>query len=286
MGLQKAYQATFNSFKKYPQLFFPFLIFTALELIALLILYFAPQMPLVKIFGPPIRTFWGERFLHYPLNFFLLPKLLSLARMGLTIFFGSLLTAMAVAMVDEVYNKKTPKLGSAFRAAFKKYVYLFVVVALFTLLFYFLNKLILKGLIYYFVRAGHPRLLFWEARFWLGPFLLTLNFLLAIFIQSAFIYAIPLLIIEKEKLMPSIRKSFVLFKNLFIPTLLLVTLPMLLYVPVVVLQQKSGFLIERVFPESILLVLILDTVVTALVIDPLITVSATVLFLLSREKEL
>lgn len=278
------YDTTVKSLKRHPALFVPFVIFLICDLISIAALYLAPRAPFIKIFGPPIRTFWGERFLHYPLNFLLLPKLTSLARMGLSVIIGSLLTGVAVAIMYDIYNKKKPKLGSAFGVALKKYLYLFIIVALFTLLFYFLVKLIPKGLVYYFIAGRHKQLLFLGINFWLGPFLLLVNFLLAIFIQAAFIYAIPLLIIEKEKLLKSIWKSFVLFKNLFIPTLILVTLPTLLFVPIVILQQKNAFLVYRVFPEIVLLVSILNAALSALVIDCLMTVSTTVLYLLQKEK--
>jgi hypothetical protein len=111
------------------------------------------------------------------------------------------------------------------------------------------------------------------------------NFLLAIFIQSAFIYAIPLLIIENEKLLGAIWRSFILFKKLFIPTTILVALPMLFYIPIVILQHKNAFLVYRVLPEIVLLISVLNAVVSALVIDCLMTVSTTVLYLLHKEKQ-
>ncbi len=283
-SIVKVYDTAVKSLKKQRALFVPFIIFFIFDLISLAVLYLAPRVPFIKLFGPAIRTLWGERFLHYPFNFLLLPKLASLARMVLSIILGSLFTGMAVAiMYDICKNKKKISLGSAFMSSLKRYLYLFIVVAIFTLLFYFLVKLIPRALIYYFIFGGHKRLLFLGANIWLGPMLLFINFLLAIFIQSAFVYAIPLLIIEKEKLVKSIWKSFVIFKKLFIPTLILVTLPTLLFVPMVILQQKSVFLIYRVFPESVLLLLILDAVIACLVIDPLITVAATVMYLMNKD---
>ena len=221
--------------------------------------------------------------MHYPLNFLLLPKLTSLARMGLTILLGSLLTGMAVAITLDIYHKKQIKLGTAFKTALKKYIYLFSVVFLFTLLFYLLVKIFTIGLIKYFI-AGHRRLLFLGIGIWLGPILIIINFLLALFVQSAFIYAIPLIIIEKEKLIKAIIKSFALFKKLFVPTLILVGLPMLLYIPIIILQYKSAILMSRLFPEAILLVSILGLVISSLVIDPIVTISTTFLYLLNKEK--
>jgi hypothetical protein len=281
-SIRKVFNTTAKSLKNHPALFVPFVIFALLEFIALIILYFAVRMPLRLIFGPAIKTFWGERFLHYPLNFLLLPKLASFARMGLSILFASLLTGMAVAIVLEVYHKKQINLQSAFKSALKSYANLFIVVFIFTTLFYFSVKIITIVLIRYFM-AGHSRLLFLKPEIWLGPVLMAINFLIALLIQAAFIYAIPILIIEKEKLVKAIIKSLLLFKKLFVPTLILVGLPMLFYIPVIVLEYNSTILIGRTFPEIILWVLSLGTIVSSLVVDPLVTISTAVLYLMYRE---
>ncbi len=188
--IKKAYNTTAKSLKNNPTLFVPFLILAIFQSITLLIIYLAPRMPLRIIFGPVIRTFWGGQFLHYPFNFLLLPKLASLSRMFLSVFVSSLLTGMAVAIVFDLYNKKQLKLGASFKVALKKYISLFIVVLLLTLIFYFSVKIITIALAKYFI-AGHSRLLFLSPQMWLGPILAVLNFIIAVFIQSAFIYATP-----------------------------------------------------------------------------------------------
>jgi hypothetical protein len=284
MGQQaKAYNTSIKSLKNHPALFLPFIIFAILEVITLIIIYLVPQMPLRLVLGPVIRTFWGERFLHYPANFLLLPKLASLSRMGLAVIFSSLLSGVAVALVFAVYNKKQIKFKEAFRAALKKYSSLFIVVLIFTLLFYFLVRLVTIVLVSYFI-AGHSRLLFLKAGLWMGPILSAINFMLALLIQSAFVYAIPLLIIEKQKLIKAVIGSFVLFKKLFIPTLILVGLPMLVYIPIIVLNSKTAFLIDKVFPEFVLWVYFFGIVISSLLIDPIVTVSTTFLYLLNKEQ--
>jgi len=281
--IKKSYSLTFDALKKHRALLLPFVIFIAFELAALLFFYLIPRMPLRPIFGPPIRTFWSERFLHYPLNFLLLIKLASLSRMFLSVLIGSLTTAMAVFIVFDIHNKKAINVKSSFMGSLKKYAALFAIVFIFTALFYFLAKLVTVGLLKYFI-AGHTKLLFLKAGLWLGPILTVLNFIIAILIQGAFIYAIPILLIEKQRLIPAIAKSFVLFKNLFLPTVILIGLPMLLYVPILVLGSNAGFLIDKVFPEFVLLVLILGAIVSSLIIDPLVVVSTTFLYLTKRGK--
>ena len=280
--LKKVYNTTLSSLKNSPTIFVPFIILTIVELIALVIVYLAPRMPLKLIFGPPIRTFWGERFLHYPANFLLLPKLITIARMGLIVFIGSLLSGMAIAIVLDIYKKGQVKLGKSFNLAFKNYISLFAVVFVTTASFYYLLKFINIGLLNYFF-AGHRKLLFISSDIWLGPLLLIITFCLALLIQAVFVYALPAIIIGKEKLVRSIVTSFKLFKKMFAKTIILVGLPMLIYVPIIVLNYRTAFLIRNVSPESVLLVSGLGIIISSLIIDPLITVSTTTLYLMDKE---
>jgi hypothetical protein len=281
---KKAFSSAVKSVKTSPALFIPFLIFAAAESASLIFVYLIPRAPFRAVFGPPIKAFWGEAFLHYPTNFLLLPKLASLVRMSLTVVLGSLLTGMAVNAVFNLHEKRHINLTGSLKSAFKKYVELFIIVLVFTLLFYFLGKIILKGLLGYF-RFGHSRLLFLPAATWMGPILTVLNFIFAIFLQSAFVYAIPILIIEKQRLLESITKSFSLFKKLFVPTLILAGLPTLIYIPIIILINNNAFLIDKVFPEFVLIVLFLGTMVSSLIIDPVITVSTTLLYLAQKENQ-
>jgi hypothetical protein len=282
--LKSVYNKTTQGLKSNPVLFVPFAIFALCEFITLIIVYLAPRMPLKLVLGPPIRALWGERFLHYPVNFILIPKLISLARLGLTVLIGSLLTGAAAVLVLKIYKKSKIDFKTALKTAFKKYIALFGIVLLFTLIFFVIDKITSKLLIKYFT-SGHTRLLFLGAKLWLGPILMTLNFIFALIVQSAFIYAIPILMIEGTSLTKAIIKSFQLFKQLFLKTLFLVGLPMLLYIPLIVLQSDSAFLITRLFPESVLLVSFAGLLISSLVIDLSITLTTTYLYLMHKDEQ-
>lgn len=255
-SITEIYRLTFNSLKNKNKLFLPFLIFAGIDLIGLILLYLAPQEPFLKVLGPPIRAFWGEAFLHYPMNFILLPKLESLNRMCLSIILGSLLTGVAVAMVYDDDNYQRISLRKSFRSALKKYVSLFTVVLTVSIIFYFTTKVIPS----------------------------TVNFLIAILVQSVFIYAIPILMLENVTLVKAIAKSFGLFRRFFVVTIILVGLPMFIYAPIIVLQSNTSFLINRLFPEFILIVCMASVIINSLAIDALVTVSTTLLYLKQKEK--
>ncbi|MDD5729698.1 MAG: hypothetical protein PHN57_01020 [Candidatus Omnitrophica bacterium] len=281
-SVKTAYDLTFKSVKTNPNLYLPFIIFGIVELTALIFIFLIPRMPFVLLFGPIIRTFWRDMFLHYPYNFYLLPKLASHSRTVLSVILGSLLTGAATAMVYKVYSGKPVNLGEALKAALKKYILIFIVIFVVAVLFHFSAKFIAGGIANLFLE--HRKLMFLKPGLWLAPFLVCLNFLLVVIFNSLFIYAIPAIIVDQKKLFPALGASFLLFKRFFFPTLCLVGVPMLIYIPLVVLNYNPEFLVRKLFPESVLLVQIAGVVLNSLIVDPIVTISTTFFYLTRKEQ--
>ncbi len=282
VSIVSLYLTVLQLVKSQPKLFIPFIIFVIVDLSFLFIIFVAPRQPFNVVLAPPIRAFWGEKFLHYPANFLLIPKLAALSRNFLSCLIGSLLTGCAVAMLADSYNKKVTRFFPSLKAGFKKYLSLFSVVFIITLLFWGCLKLLEIGLIKYF-SSGHATLLFLKPRVWFGPLLIVINLFITILIQGAFVYAIPFLMLKDQNLFKALFKSLGLFVKFFIPTVILIGLPVLLYLPIIVLQFKTAFLISRFFPESVLYICVAAAILNAVVIDLLITFSTTVLFLQNRD---
>ncbi|MDD4899216.1 MAG: hypothetical protein PHG68_01285 [Candidatus Omnitrophica bacterium] len=267
--IKQIFSDSFRSLLENPRIFQPFLFFALAEFAALILLYNIPREPLIKFLGPPIRTFWGEIFLHYPSNFLLLPKLSALSRMFLAIFFGSFTTGAAVAIIIKAKH--------AYKLALRKYASLFVIVLIYTAIYYFLQKAVFIGLAKYFI-AGHSKLLFLKSGIWLGPVLFVINFLMAIVVQAFFVYAIPALIIDEKKFFPAIMSSFRFCKKYFLVSFGLVGLPLILYVPIAVFNYNASVLMTKLFPEVILLIAVMGIVIASLIIDLWVTLCATLLF--------
>jgi len=283
LSLKAAYQKTYQSLKGNKTLFLPFVIFAAVELLALIVLYLAPRMPLKLFLGPLIRALAGEQFLHYPVNFILIPKWMGSLRTGITVLLGSFLTGAATILAYNAYQKINLNFKNSLKIALKKYISLFAIVLVFTVLFYFLNWVLSKALFKLFVKLP-PKILFLNLRAMFFPALFCLNFVLAVLVQAAFVYAIPVLMIDGQTLTKSILKSFGLFMKYFLKTIILVGFPMLLYVPLMILQTNPSVLIIKLFPESVLLVSFLSLAISSLVIDLWVTLSATNFYLLHKEK--
>ena len=133
-------------------------------------------------------------------------------------------------------------------------------------------------LLKYFM-AGHKTLLFLKPQLWLGPILFLGNFILALVIQGAFVYAIPIIINTETKFLKAIFGSLVFFKNNLLATFLLVGLPMLISIPLIVLSSNPVLLMDRFCPEAILWLAITSIIVNSLIIDPLVTITTALLYL-------
>ena len=80
VSLLSVYRLTTHSLSTEPKLWGPFFILLRLQLLSLVLIYIAPRQPFVEFFGPPIRKFFGEIYLHYPAHLLLIPRLSAMAQ--------------------------------------------------------------------------------------------------------------------------------------------------------------------------------------------------------------
>ncbi|MFA5118262.1 MAG: hypothetical protein WC695_05360 [Candidatus Omnitrophota bacterium] len=281
-SLKKVYNNTFSLLKHNKLLFIPFAIFTILELLALIFIYISPRMPFVIVLGPPIKAFFGERFLHYPMNFVLIPKLAGITRTVLSILAGSYLSAVAVQVISNLYEKRAVRMINVFKASFRKYAAFFLVVLIITIIFQGALQLPSVGLRKYFL-TGHKTLLFLKPAMWFGPLLSSISFLISVLIQACFAYVIPVLVIEKVNPFKALLKSCGLFFKSFFPTIVLVGIPMLAYVPIIILQYNTLLIINKFYPELVLFIAFLNVLITSLFVDVSITVSTALYYLMKKD---
>jgi len=258
---------SFNIIRRHPVILSPFILIAFLNAAALYIVYLAPQRPVSYVLAPPIKAFFGERFLHYPLNLVLTPKLFYYAQVFVNATFGVVLSALAVLMIAKVYTREKPSFLINIIETIKKYFPLFFVWLISFTLATIVFRLFLKA-------YGSPE----GVR---SIFDVSAAFLLSVIVQIMFIYATPLIIIEKKPFFSALVENVRVVAKLFVPTLFLVILPALLYLPVLVFKSKSLYLMEKFFPEAVLLVPMAGILVTFFV-DLLIITSITILFLKER----
>lgn len=255
----KIWKETFNLLRERPKIILPFLVLGIVNALLLYLLYLTPQRPVAYVLAPLVRTFLGEKFLHYPFNLFILPKLFYYGQLLVYAFVGMLMTAVGVGMVGDAFQGKGSSFLINFIRSFKRYFALlgvwiltFGVTVLFLQIFPKQDKFMNLGIV-------------------------SASFLLSIFVQILFIYTIPLIIIERRKFFAALKNNFIFLIKVFIPTVLLIILPSLFYLPVLIIKDKMGFLTKQFFPEIVVGVLGLG-LLTSFIIDFWVTLSTTVLF--------
>lgn len=258
---------TIRTFKENPRILTPFLIVGVCDAFILALIYLAPRSPLSAILAPPIRAFWGEQFLHYPFNLFLIPRLFNYGHIISTAVIGVLMTGLAIGMLKEAREGVRPGILFNLIKSIKVYLSLVVIWAV----LFGVVTLVFKGL---------PFALQLKQRTALQIALYT-SFLISIFIEVIFIYAMPAVMIEKKRAWAAIKRSITFVKGIFLPTLFLVAIPMLIYIPMIVLRGKLSVLMNKLFPEMVLIFLGLGIIVSVIT-DCLITCSTAILFLNRR----
>ena len=243
-------------FRRYPVTAIPFLIMAVMDLAALYVLYLAPQHPVSVLLAPPVRAFWGEQFLHYPMNLFLLPKLYNYAHIVLLGIVGVFTTGWSITMIEQAYQEKSPVLMRSALSAVKRYVSLLIIGILIFLFSFFLGRL-----------AANTSIIITYAIYFF-------NFL----IQIIFLYAMAAVVIRKGNVIGATNSSFLMAKKYFVVTLLLSALTGVLYFPLMLLKENLSFFVNKFYPDSIMAVLALTILATAL-IDIIITFLVAVLFL-------
>ena len=280
--LRTVYHQTIQALKSQKKLLLPFGIFAAVESLVLTLIYLAPRVPLRAVLGPPIKAFKGEMFLHYPANFLIIPELSSFFRNILTVILGSLLAGTAAVMIRQAFWKKEASFIKAIVEAGRKYFQLFFIVLITAVILNYAYKGVTFGITKYF-SAGHKELLGFGFAIWRGPVTIVLSAVILLIVQAFFLYTVAFLMLGSQKLFKAIWQSFVFFGKHIWQTLLIVALPFLFYIPVIILQYKTAYLIDNVFPEVILIIAYTGIIISSLIVDLFVTMSATLYYLNNKE---
>jgi hypothetical protein len=164
----------------------PFAITAFIQLFVLEVLYFLPQPPLNRVFGPVIKTLWAEEYLHYPMNFVLLPKLFQYAQMPIYIFVSSFFICVSIGMLVRINNDQAPNFKQVARDVFREsYIYIFVAAALSIIIVFIFYKVF--GFVYLKAYESHAvsGLHFWIKTIIVGA-APAINILMSIVVTTLF----------------------------------------------------------------------------------------------------
>jgi len=272
----------FNLFKpEHQQIFYPYIIIVFINLLVLETLYFAPRHPLSSFFYPLIGRIWGAEYLHYPMDLMLLPKLFYYTQVIIFLFVSSFLTAIIADMVAAINNEKQVNFGASFQKSLPRYIYIF--------LYSLLSLLLLEsfdyayGLLIQRVHQIHSTTGIYfclkKLVFFAHPYA---QFLYENIATALLIYVPVLVILEKKKFIGALIDNFKTICGSFWLTLTLVLVPTLGYLPLLLMKNNIGNLVEMTSPEVQVVALILNIFVTT-GINIFIMASASAYYLYKKE---
>jgi hypothetical protein len=261
-----------------PIIVIPFLLLALFQGMGLYLVYLSPQYPVSILLGPPVRAFFGEKFLHYPLNFIVLPKIYSYVINTVNFFPGILLNALQILIIDSLYNKKSMHLWQMLGLCIKK-IHLLI---LFWLINYYCN--------YFSFKYSYSLLLFLN-RF-LSPYLSPLNPLInnhpkfyilfasgiSFLCQILFLYALPLILLHNKNFYLSMKDNFKMLYRLFFPSVFLFSCGAIFFIPVLFIKTRILFFMQQYFPEIALSILGVEILIM-FILNYVLTTSTTYLYL-------
>ena len=270
-----------NSFVANPIILFPFITTAFIQLFVLEIIYFAPRFPLVCFFGPIINRMEGEAYLHYPQHLLMLPKWFQTAQYFLFIFVSSFLIAVAIEIIKNINNNKKVTFPNALRAMLPQYVHICLAGILTFLVFFILSKL--HGLI--IGRAMQIRSdegifhIIKVVVLYGAPYF---NLLIGTFATAVFAFVLPIIVIEQKKILQAVSLNFKYLWGSFRFIFFIVLIPMLFYVPILLLQGNLSSIASQTF-EGVRLLSPAISIIALTLIDATVYTAITTYFLLKKE---
>lgn len=272
-----------NSFElllKKPAIFTPFIIVAFFECLVLEIAYFSTRFPLNAIFGPIIKKFFGEAFVHYPDSLTIIPRLYYSGQVAVYVLAGVFLAAVAVQMVVNVRTGHPVIAKAIVNNTAKKYI----AFAAFGVLYIVLMALLEKGEGFILLKGAR----FISRRFFvIGPEVYSILAAVALFLtfvimQTLLVLTVPVIVIEKKGLFRAILGSVALGLRNFLKLFCLIVLPFFFYLPVILLNVFLPVIMNQTFPEISFYITLLS-ILLAVFIDCFVIVAVTQ-FLLNTKK--
>jgi hypothetical protein len=251
--------------KNNPYIILPFFLFALLEGIVLYLLFMAPQEPFSQMLSPPIARIWGEKFVHYPWHLLKLPQLFNSAGIVLSLLPGIFVSAIVVGLAGDMKTGQLPKFRRHIKTCLKRFFSLIVI--------WILGFAVLKIIKFVCDMATG-----WgESESYLTALQYSAYFLVFWARKAVFLYAVPLVVLEKQSLFKALLMNFRYFKRLFLPTFLCIFLASLLYLGIYFFEKDILDIAARTSPEMIVVILAAG-IPFKFVINLFITIISTVLF--------
>lgn len=269
----------------HPRVFIPFLVMGLIQIVILLLVFLSPQTPMSVFIGPPIRTFFGEAYLHYPNDLILLPKIFQNLQIPLDMLLGPLIAGCTVVLIASCVQCKdvTQSWMRSIREVWPKYLQLFIL----TIATYYAVSYLMVGVKsgLQFIQTHYPNKMYHLPKIMPMAILAISNFVLASLFEVCFIYAFPAMLLEQRPFFRALKRSFeVVSRNLF-TTIVIVVLPLGAHFIFTSIRNFIPIVIQRTgFPEISVWILMIS-VLSSFLLNSIITISTTLLFIMAGREE-
>lgn len=226
--------------------YYPFLFYASFQLSAVMAITYFAYPPFSAILIPLFRRLFGEQAIHYPNNFIILNPLFEWFNIVLSGFLGVLMIGSGTLLFLSHYQNKPLRFMNSLKRTRSKYLKLFIV--------WFFETLILLGvllgipLVLTAMAEDHPTIA--KVGSWIIPFL-------AIFVGAMFAYTTAGIMIGKDGIFQSIKRSFLIFLGHPLVSYAIIGIPAIILLPLELLKSKSALLVTKFFPEVVLALVII-----------------------------
>lgn len=275
-------KSSFDTIINNPVILLPFTMVAFIQLLILEIIFFAPRYPLSIFFAPLIRKLEGEIFLHYPFNFVVMTKWFQSVQIPVYIILNSFFIGMTVLVIDLINNEKKVNLGQVFRQTLSRYVHLLVASGISVVLMYGVTTLYSTLLIRRALMIRSTNGIFYMIKRAVLDGAPYFNLLFAIFLTALFAFVVPLIVLERKKIVAALVLNFKYLWRSFWFIFLVILLPGLLYIPVLLLKT-NGKLFETILIPEVWGLIIIFSIMLTLFIDAIQYAAITTYYLLTKE---
>lgn len=218
------------------KLWLPFLFIALAQGVILIALVYFHRPGISPFMFPVVRTVGGETATHYPAFFFYLPLLVSRVSLLFAVLGTSIAVAAATLLFADAFGHRSEKKPWGYSA--RRYPTLFVVAAILAAGIFGISQL--STLVPHNLFQG-SRLVRWGTR-------AGLLFLFVV-VQSFLVYATAWIVLRGHKVLPAMRDSIRVTARTFVPTFLIVAIPVLILFPLDYLAGRTDLYATKLNPE-------------------------------------
>jgi hypothetical protein len=274
-------RAGVNTLFTNPVIFSPFMTMAFIQLLLLEILYFAPRYPLSVFFGPLIRHQWGELYVHFPFFLSRLASLYDLIHIPIYLLLGGFFTAGAIRIIFHINTGMKTGLKSALKEVWPQYIHV-VIFAIISLSLYYGLQQGYGQLVNRAMQIRSESGFFYMMKVFViqgAPFVYLL---MSVFVTGLLAFVLPVIVIDQKKIFPAFMDNFKLLKRTWPLIFLVVFIPMLLYIPILLMRLYFTIWIDTFLPVLRYTILMLGIIVM-MFIEAVIYTSVTTYYLIDKE---